>query len=387
MCVTSHSLVELGGGVFVLLLKALDALIFPFMDLVVKHFHIHLLQRKMCTTSAAVPSTAIQRSFLRSLIPFRYTGSGVPVEVLRAAFIRHEMLIPRVLGTLEVAPLPPMPRMMFAEGFQMMLGGRHPQREVRAMFEDASLGIRKWLNDDESEEAYNAILRLLGYELLAAASYYFALTSITSAPQDAASIAARSVVTSDLKADRVISAHVVAFEDMERHVETGARPEDPMLDVLAQEMFLLERDAFGKHRFDFRGAKRHIFHHIEVESITKTDKSFSFLKDSIVRSHGNFSMESKIVHQGRWVEHRLWCNNEDTRVDAALPQNEVINLKSDGWAATVRVNYSDPICERMMTTNSSIKAVETMTDIPHVEIFELAVPDRDSTFLERWFRR
>lgn len=339
------------------------------------------------SSSHTVASTALQRSFLKSLVPFRYTGGGIPVDVIRWAFLRHEALIPRVLGTLEVAPLPAMPRMMFAEAFQMMLSGRHPQRDVRSMFEDSAVEMRRWLNDDTGEEAYNPVLRLLAYELLAGASFYFALMSITSSPNAAAAIAVRSVVTSDLKSDRTLLGSIVAFEALERDIATGARPEDPILDVVVQEMLLLERDAFGKHRFDFRGAKRHILHHLEVESVGRTDLALALTKDAVLKGYGNFGMESKGVHQGRWIEHRLWCNEEDTRVDSTLPTTEPVKMKGDGWEAIVLLHFASPLCERMLTTHSSIKAVETMTDTQHVEVFELAVPDRDSTFLERWFRR
>lgn len=342
----------------------------------------------MSAASSAVASTAIQRSFFRSLVPFRYSGGvGVPADVLRGVFLRREMLIPRVFGTLEVAPLPAMPRMMFAEAVQMMLSGKYPQREVRSMFEDASVEMRRWLNDDTSGDAENPVLRLLGYELLAAASYYFAITSITSSPNAAASIAMRSVVTSDLKADQVMTRTALAFEALERNIETGARPEDPGLDVFCQEMFLLERDAFGKHRFDFRGAKRHLFHHFEVESVGKTLTTLALTKDPVFVSHANIHVEGKVVHQGRWTEHRVWCNEEDTRVDSTLPKVETVNLQGDGWKAAVQIHYADPVCERMMLTNPSAKALEALSDKQHIEVFELAVPDRHSTFLEKWFNR
>jgi hypothetical protein len=328
----------------------------------------------------------MQRSFLKSLIPFRYAGGGIPTDIIRSVFLRHEMLIPRLLGTLEVAPLPAMPRMMFAEAFQMLLSGRYPQREVRSMFEDSSVEMRRWLNED-GLEAVNPVLRLLGYELLAAASFYFALMSITSTPNAAASIAVRSVVTSDLKSDKTLLGSIVAFEELERDIATGARVEDPGLDVVVQEMLLLERDSFGKHRFDFRGSKRHILHHLEVESVGRTERSLALVKDPVMKGYGNFSTSEKVVHQGRWIEHQLWCNDEDSRVDSTLPLTERVKLSGDGWDANVLIDFGGPLCDRMLTTHSSIKAVETMSDVRHVEVFELAVPDRDSTFLERWFRR
>lgn len=370
-------------------------------------------------------TTEVERSFLRHVIPLRAQGAGGAAARYRHAFIHQEHLICRVLGALEAVSLPAPPRMLLAEGFQRMLEGRTPQRDIRALFEAAENEARRMLFQAEFHaetvrlqrdgHLYMAIkrdplTRLLAYELRAACGYYGQLMAIRSQPEESAAALLRTLIASDIRTDPFLVDLVLNFAALRRNVSTGERLESfpSASEQFVKECLLLERDAFGRFRFDARGDNRHLLHCIKLADITKTSGDFAVVLDPVLRQHGNFCLESTLVHQGRWMEHRLSCAEESHRVDPRLPLLETIEAIVDeedfvavdsavssasssggggvSGGATASppleffVRYNDPLCRRHKETTREKEAEKD-----HVEVFELAVEDTSRGFWEKWF--
>nr|CCD14113.1 unnamed protein product [Trypanosoma congolense IL3000] len=151
-----------------------------------------------------------------------------------------------------------------------------------------------------------------------------------------------------------------------------------------KECLLLERDAFGRYRFDPRGDNRLLVHCIKLDDTTKTPTSFSVVLDPLFRQYGNFTLDRKEVFQGRWVEHRLSCGEEMHRVDEKLPLLETVEVRDDVSGIddnlTFIVHYNEALCARHKETS-----LEKEAAIAHVEVFELALEDPSRGFWERWF--
>ncbi|RNF27007.1 uncharacterized protein Tco025E_00763 [Trypanosoma conorhini] len=369
-----------------------------------------------CFSSADGALQEVERSFLRHVIPLRLQGPGSVAALYRHAFLHQEHLIQRVLGALEAVALPALPRMLLAEGFQRMLDGETPQRDIRALFEEAENEARRMLLQAEfhldtvsrqpdghlyAAIKTNPLTRLLAYELRAACGYYAQVMSIRSQPEDSAAALLRTVIAADVRTDPFLADLMLKFAALRRNVATGERLETCLQPVeeFVKECLLLERDAFGRFRFDARGDNRHVLHCIKLVDITKTPKDFSVLLDPVLRQYGNFCLQSTPVHQGRWMEHRLSCAEESHRVDPRLPLVETVEVPAesetefhiDGIFGVARgasegpplvffVRYNDPICRRHKETTREKEAEKD-----HVEVFELAVEDTSRSFWEKWF--
>ncbi|KAH9598773.1 hypothetical protein LSM04_001296 [Trypanosoma melophagium] len=364
----------------------------------------------------------VERSFLRHVIPLRVKGAGSMATLYRHAFIHQEHLIHRVLRALETVPLPALPRMLLAEGFQQMLEGQAPQRDIRTIFEEAENEARRVLiqaefhtdnSQQQQEEGYlyraikrDPLMRLLAHELRAACGYYAQLMAISSHPEEGAAALLRTLIASDVRTDSFLVDIMLGFEALHRNEETGERLElcASPVEEFVKECLLLERDAFGVFRFDARGDNRHLVHCIKLGDIGKTPKSFAVTLDPVLQKHGNFLLERTPVHQGRWVRHRLSCAPESHRVDARLPSLETLHVTHDtnadasdidtatttsstiSTASSVAeslsmfVLYDEPLCRRHKETAREKDAV-----IHHVEVFELAARDTSRGFWEKWF--
>ncbi|ORC93378.1 uncharacterized protein TM35_000012550 [Trypanosoma theileri] len=385
------------------------------------------------TSSMHISSTAassvgnamleVERSFLRHVIPLRVQGAGSMATLYRHAFIHQEHLIHRLLRALETVPLPALPRMLLAEGFQRMLEGQTPQRDIRALFEEAENEARRVLiqaefhsdNCQHQEEGYlytaikrDPLMRLLAYELRAACGYYAQLMAISSQPEEGAAALLRTLIASDVRTDPLLVDVMLRFEALHRNEETGERLEscDSPVEEFVKECLLLERDAFGVFRFDARGDNRHLVHCIKLGDIGKTPRSFAVTIDPILQQHGNFILERTPVHQGRWVEHRLSCAPESHRVDSRLPSLETLSVTLNSTETTTTttssthnsnnnnnnstisgeeplsllVRYDEPLCRRHKETTREKDAA-----IHHIEVFELAARDTSRGFWEKWF--
>ncbi|EAO00285.1 hypothetical protein C3747_14g88 [Trypanosoma cruzi] len=358
----------------------------------------------------------VERCFLRHVIPMRVQGAGSAAALYRHAFLHQESLIQRVLGALESVPLPALPRMLLAEGFQRMLDGETPQRDIRALFEEAENEARRVLIQAESHSSVNSqhcdghfyaaiktnpLMRLLAYELRAACGYYAQIMSIRSQPEDGAAMLLRTLIAADIRTDPFLVDVMLKFAALRRNVDTGERLEacPSPVEEFVKECLLLERDAFGRFRFDARGDNRHLLHCIKLSDITRAPRDFAVLLDPVLRQHGNFCIQSTSVHQGRWMEHRLSCAEESHRVDPHLPLLETVEVPSNkeselsvGDAVGVAhgvsgrpplvffVRYNDPMCRRHKETTR-----EKGAEKDHLEVFELAVEDKSRTFWEKWF--
>ncbi|CCW68855.1 unnamed protein product [Phytomonas sp. Hart1] len=361
------------------------------------------------TTTANVTYTLTERSFLRKLIPFRIIATGSMASVLRHVFLEHESLIALFLGSLEHVPLPTLPRMLLAEGFQRLLEGIYPQRELRGLFEEAEIEIRKILYDldfdatgrrgvykqtsstfsSDELRAYNAVqidplTRLLAFELRAVCVYYSKLLAVSSKPEIEAAVMLRTLIASDLRTDCLLTDVILAFEQHQRDKYTG-KPLEPVPSGVAdfvKESLLLERDAFGKFRFDARGDNRHLLHNIKLDDVTKTQESFSLLLDPVLQRNGNFILKNYLVYSGRWTRYEVSCSEEDPRVDLILPAVETLSVRDDmtGKPSQIIVQYTEPVCRRHKTN-----ARESKANLDHVEIFEIANENRNRTFWEKFF--
>lgn len=356
--------------------------------------------------SAGTAASERERSLLRNLVPMRVYSSGPASVYLRHAFLHQDRLIGRFLGALEAVPLPSLPRMLLAEGFQRMLEGDVPQRELRELFEDAETECRKMLlHLDVSEGGYHPyhdpqtspreraawlavardpLCRLLAYELRAASSHYARLMAVSSDPYVPAAVIVRTIIASDLRTDDFLVKHALDFEKHPRNVETGDRQGPampPEQEGLMRELLLVERDAFGCFRFDPRGDNHHLVHSLKLSDITKTPQAYSVIMDPVVRRYGNFCVETEEVYQGRWRQYKVHCGPEDHRVDPALPLYETVTTRDAITGGTLRmlVHYDEPICLRHKPS-----AREEKGNFGHTEVFELAVEDRNRTF-ERFF--
>ncbi|KEG14585.1 hypothetical protein DQ04_00391070 [Trypanosoma grayi] len=372
---------------------------------------------RFCGGAAAASSVCAamqeaEHSFLRHVIPLRVHGPGPMTVLYRHAFIHQEHLIHRVLGALEAVPLPALPRMLLAEGFQRMLEGQIPQRDIRALFEEAESEAHRVILHAEfhadvarrqkDAHIYAAIkgdplTRLLAYELRAACGYYAQMMALSSRPEEGAAALLRTLIAADIRTDPFLLDVMLKFDSLRRDLTTGERLEPcaPYVEEFVKECLLVERDAFGRFRFDARGDNRHLVHGIKINDITKTPKGFSVVLDPVLQQYGNFHLERKVVHQGRWVEYRLSCAKESHRVDPQLPLLETISANiqgedNSGADNTVAgdatsplefiVRYDDPMCRRHKETSR-----EKDAEKDHVEVFELAVEDTSRTFWERWF--
>ncbi|AAZ10308.1 uncharacterized protein TEOVI_000771700 [Trypanosoma equiperdum] len=303
-----------------------------------------------------------------------------------------------------MVPLPALPRMLLAEGFQRMLEGQSPQRDLRALFEEAEMEAHRllldmdlaWRRQQPESHLYAAIRhdplsRLLAYELYAICGYYVQLMSISGSPEVGAAALLRTLIASDVRTDHLLQHTTLRFEALPRDVVTGERlhPCEAPVEAFVKECLLLERDAFGRFRFDPRGDNRLLMHCLKLDDIVKTPKSFSVVLDPLVRRYGNFDLDRAVVYQGRWMQHRLACREEEHRVDERLPLLETVGVKNSTGEAdtsgfnedlTFIVRYNDPICRRHKETS-----LEKEADKCHVEVFELAVEDTARTFWEKWF--
>ncbi|EPY41552.1 hypothetical protein AGDE_02372 [Angomonas deanei] len=340
----------------------------------------------------------VEKSFLRNVIPLYAKSNGLASTYHRHAFLYQNELIGKVLLALENVPLPTAPRMVLAEGFQRMLEGDCPQRDIRALFEEAHTLARQVLasavdgGKPHGEERllqgvrYDPLLRLLAYELTAACDYYYNLMGVGTDPQRSCSVALQMLVGSDLRTDGLLGKMTHAFHDHPRVLETGERLAEVPVDVeeFIKETFLLERDIFGEYRFDARADNVYLLHCLKLSDIVKTPQSFVVLLDPLVKSCGNFDLQSDVVRQGRWVRHTLKAGKEDHRLLSRLPSLETIVLDDDiaeGKKMEILVYYDKPIC--MHRQKGTTK--ETKGDLVHTEVFELAVENKNKTFFERWF--
>ncbi|KPA73431.1 hypothetical protein ABB37_09875 [Leptomonas pyrrhocoris] len=361
------------------------------------------------TTAAAGSATAAaaERSFLRNLIPMRVYATGLASAYLRHAFLQQDRLIHRFLGALEQVALPSPPRMLLAEGFQRMLEGESPQRELRELFEAAEVESRKLLlqldvsgtgeavyrspqTDPRERAAWRAVAvdplaRVLAYELRAAAGYYARLMSVSSDPNTPAAVQVRTIIASDVRTDDFLVKTMLAFDDWARDVETGERvgaPMPPAIEEMVKELLLLERDAFGVFRFDPRGDNHHLVQALKLKDVTKTPKSFSVLLDPVMQAYGNFSLKVEEIYTGRWRQYTLHCAPEDHRIDAALPLFETVIAKdaiTDGEVSLL-VRYDEPICFRHKAASKEEKG-----GYGHTEVFELAMENPNRTYWEKYF--
>ncbi|GET85587.1 hypothetical protein, conserved [Leishmania tarentolae] len=360
--------------------------------------------------SPPVPSAAAadsERSFVRNLIPMRVYSAGPPSVYLRHAFLNQDRLIHRFLGALEAVPLPSLPRMLLAEGFQRMLEGDVPQRELRALFEDAEVECRKMLlhmdvnkgghrryqdpsADPHDRDAWHAVKhdplrRLLAHELRAACSHYARLMAVSSTPYVSAAVIVRTIIASDVRTDNLLVKMTLAFERHPRNLETGERIGEAMplvVEELMKELLLLERDAFGSLRFDPRGDNHHLVHSLKLADMTKTPQSFSIILDPVMRKYGNYCVECEEVHRGRWKQYKVHCGPEDHRIDPALPlfESVVATDPITGGPLNMLVHYDEPICLRHKQSTREDKG-----NFGHTEVFELAIDAPNRTFWERYF--
>ncbi|KAG5488057.1 hypothetical protein LSCM4_08282 [Leishmania orientalis] len=363
-----------------------------------------------CPSPGAAPQSPVpsssadnERSFLRHLIPMRVYSSGPPSIYLRHAFLHQNRLIHRFLGALEAVPLPSLPRMLLAEGFQRMLEGDAPQRELRALFEDAEAECRKmllhldrsegghrWCRDPHDQEAshgvaHDPLRRLLAYELRAACSHYARLMAVSSSPYAPAAVVVRTIIASDVRTDDFLVKMVLEFEKHPRNVETGERVGEAVplvVEELMKELLLLERDAFGCFRFDPRGDNHHLVHCLKLADMTKTLTSYSIMLDPLMKRYGNYCVECEEVYKGRWNQYKVHCGPEDHRIDPALPLFETVIAKDPitGGALNMIVHYDEPICLRHKHSSREEKG-----NFGHTEVFELAIEAKNRTLWERYF--
>ncbi|KAG5487755.1 hypothetical protein LSCM1_08121 [Leishmania martiniquensis] len=356
---------------------------------------------------APSPAADNERSLLRHLIPMRVYSSGPPSLYLRHAFLHRDRLVRRFLGALEAVPLPSLPRMLLAEGIQRMLEGDTPQRELRALFEDAEVECRKMLlHMDVSEgghrryhdprtnphdrEAWHAVAhdplrRLLAYELCAACSHYARLMAVSSNPHAPAAVVVRNVIASDMRRDNLLVKVTLEYEKHPRNVETGERVGEAMprvVDEVMKELLLLERDAFGCFRFDPRGDNHHLVHCLKLADMTKTRRSYSIMLDPLMHKYGNYCVECVEVYKGRWRQYRVHCGPEDHRIDPELPPFEMVvaNDPITGGALNMVVHYDEPICLRHKHSSREEKG-----NFGHTEVFELAIEAKNRSLWEQYF--
>ncbi|CBZ23217.1 conserved hypothetical protein [Leishmania mexicana MHOM/GT/2001/U1103] len=337
----------------------------------------------------------------------RVYSSGPPSTYLRHAFLNQDRLIRRFLGALEAVPLPSLPRILLAEGFQRMLEGDVPQRELRELFEEAEVECRKMLlhldvnkgghrryhdshADPRDQEMWHAVMhdplrRLLAHELRAACSHYARMMAVSSSPYVPAAVIVRTIIASDVRTDNLLVKMTLAFERHPRNVQTGERVGEampPVVEELMKELLLLERDAFGCFRFDPRGDNHHLVHSLKLADMTKTPQSFSIMLDQLMKRYGNYCVECEEVHKGRWCQYKVHCGPEDHRIDPALPlfESVVATDPITGGALNMLVHYDEPICLRHKHTSR-----ETKGNFGHTEVFELAMDVTNRTFWERYF--
>lgn len=355
----------------------------------------------------------------------RVYASGPVSTYLRHAFLQQERLIHRFLGALEQVPLPSLPRMLLAEGFQRLLEGESPQRELRELFEEAEMEARKLLLEldvsssgesiyhnpktDPRERALwravqtDPLTRVLAYELRAAAGYYARLLSVSSDPYTPAAVLVRTIIASDVRTDDYLIKRMLEFDAWPRDVETGERvgPDGlrstnshnineervgdtmpPQLEEMVKELLLLERDAFGVFRFDPRGDNHHLVHTLKLSDIVKTPKSYSVLLDPVMRAYGNFSLVRQEIHKNRWNQYTLHCAAEDHRIDANLPLYETVVAKDAITGGDLRLlaRYDEPICNRHKASSREEKG-----NFGHTEVFELAIEDKNRSYWDKFF--
>ncbi|KAK7196848.1 hypothetical protein NESM_000625900 [Novymonas esmeraldas] len=363
--------------------------------------------------SAAAASTAsscvtdTERSFLRNLIPMRVYSSGPASTYLRHAFLHREELIRRFLGALEAVPLPSLPRMLLAEGFQRMLEGDVPQRDLRELFEDAETECRKMLlsldasasgrhpyhdphTSPRERETWHAVAhdplrRLLAYELRAVSSFYARHMAVSSSPYTPAAVIVRTIIASDVRTDNLLVKATLELERHPRDPETGERRGpalSPAVEEAVKELLLLERDCFGSFRFDPRGDNHHLVHSLKLADMTKTPQSYSVMLDPVMQRYGNYCITCEEVHKGRWKHYTVHCGAEDHRIDPALPPFESVTTTDaiTGGETRLLVHYDEPVCLRHKASTR-----EERSNVGHVESFELAIEDKNRTFWERYF--
>ncbi|RNF04953.1 hypothetical protein TraAM80_04806 [Trypanosoma rangeli] len=171
--------------------------------------------------------------------------------------------------------------------------------------------------------------------------------SIRTQPEDSAVALLRTVIAADIRTDPFLVDLMLKFAALHRNVSTGEWLETCLTPVekFVKECLFLERDAFDRFRFDVHGDNRHILHCIKLADITKTPRDFAALLDPVLQQYDIFCLQSTLVHQGRWMEHRLSCAEEVHRVDSRLPLVETVEVPADS-ESLVRIDGSFGVARR-----------------------------------------
>ena len=326
------------------------------------------------TAAAAAP----RHSLIRNLIPFTIAGAGPVANLYRAAFLHRQPLVKNMLKRLETLDTALHPRVALAEALQRMLQGQLLQRDLRPLFERAEVMYRRELNDTNCRCSTDPPYRLLTLQLWLTSIFYVDMLAVSADPFHNAEIRLYSGMTSDVGKDELLTKLFVAYENFE------TRPEIPPEFIeCIEEMLLLERDLFGKYRFDSRRGVKALTHAIALDAVGHDATTASLLDHETIQKYGNFLTEVKEINNGRWREHRLWCGEEDHRLFDFLPGKEKITVAGEGWSHDIVLSYDTPLCTRTHEVDPTLlKSGEA-----YVEKFEVVIPKHRSwlarTFLDR----
>lgn len=324
------------------------------------------------------PVEPLRHSLLRSLIPFIVTGAGPVANLYRAAFLHRQPLVRNMLQRLENLDTAINPRLVLAEAIQRLLQGTMFQRDIRPLFESAEIEFRRELNATGCRCSTDPPYRLKTFELWMCAAFYVDMLSVSSDPFHGAEIRLYSGMASDIAKDELCTKLYLAFESEE------TRPTVPpeFRDCIG-EMLLLERDVFGKFRFDSRRGAKYLTHSIRLDAVGHDKSTASLLHDPTILEYGNFHQQQREVGNGRWMEHTLWCGDEDHRLFDFLPPKEKITVAGEGWSHEIILSYDTPLCTRTHEVDPALaKAGQA-----YVETFEIVIPKKRSWLAKKFLDR
>jgi hypothetical protein len=248
-------------------------------------------------------------SLFRKCVPFTYYVSGPVAAVAQRTFERYPHTFTVALEALEELDTTSYPKMLLAESLQALASGTVEQRQLRELFDQAEHAARdealgaydrdRWIVDPE--------YRLWGFQLHMAAGWWARLLRVSPAPWEEPQHFIHHRYASDVRRDGLITKYTQMVLSQKGRDELN----DDITDLFEQ-IFLLERDLYGQHRFDKRGDQIFLFQSILMSEIGKNPETAGcVLGDVDVINRAGYFKIAEEDQQHRWVKYTVSCKKED----------------------------------------------------------------------------
>lgn len=324
-----------------------------------------------------------QVSLIRKLVPFTFDACGPVGDIFRMTFEKHPHLFPTMLSTLQNLDTASEPRVLFAEGLQMLMDEKVSQARLRQAFEKAEVAARKehfMAYYDEKRANYDFNYRLATLQLCGCTAFWNRMFFISSAPLRDAVDQLAHLYTADGRRDPVMNGFVLNLT--ERWAREKLPNNAPMVKFV-QDAFIIERDIFGPYRLDKFAERVFVFHALTDAFISPNDQTAGFLWEvDAVRTHGNFLIEDLDKFDGRWRSIKITCRSED---DELPPWNDTVFHPEIG--RDIHLAFDQPLVGRPPTVDRRISVDGTLYPKTSSTEFELAVQKEDVSFMGKLWRR